>query len=189
MAIIKYSSDFLRGTTQSLQGRIINLQDRAYVPPGAIQPEFGLLSNGSRNYLYGYKTEGNQGIIRVMSGTIPGSAELATIAPPAGTAILWQVPVDYYTDPTGSKWYSDPTSISTYFATTIATGVATWFWICTTTTNYEGYPNYSSALNVIGDIGTVGSGSDMEMVNPSIVAGQFLRIININLKMPASLFG
>lgn len=202
MAYIKYSSDFLRGTPGSLQGRVINLYNGAYGSTAFQGSINGLLMQQSK-YSPSFTSwiPSNVGLLRVMAGTIPSSVEsLYTYdydtIPPGTTQLCMAVSQNAYTGqtnfyPTGSNWYTDPTVISTEFVEATATGVATWFWLCTARTidpNAYQAPQ-GSVHNIIGDVGTVGSGADMEMVNPSIVAGQFVRIVNLALKIPNGLFG
>lgn len=197
MAYVKFSSNFLRGTTNSLQARAINLKNQSgsgQPPVGAPDPRWGILSGGAIGNQYGQLFGGSMGVLRIMSGTMPTSPEIYNVTPPSGTTTLFQVTSYIYGDdfaPTGNNWYTDPTVISTYFRAVIATGVATWFWLLTPQYDYgTGFgQNPAVVHSIIGDVGTVGSGADMEMFNPSLVAGQFLRVINLNLKMTASLFG
>lgn len=195
MAIIKFSSDFLRGSVASLQGFVVNINNQSLDLYGTnLGASFPFLSAGGT-----YNTQtANMGYFRIMSGTIPTNIEtLSTSTPPVGTTVLWQLSasrpsaVASILPTTGNNWYTDPTVISTTFTPTIATGVASWFWIFTGQGNwfYQIYPDPTPIYhNVIGTIGTVGSGEDMEMLNTSIVSGQYLRIINFNLKMPTGLF-
>lgn len=196
MAYVKFSSNFLRGTTNSLQARATNLKNQSgssQPPVGAPDPRFGIFSGGAIGNSYGQLFGGSQGYLRIMSGTMPTSPEIYNVAAPAGTTVLFEVNSNVYGDdfnPTGNNWYTDPTVISTYFRQVIATGVATWFWVLSAQYDYGRYDASKAVVHtIIGDVGTVGSGADMEMYNPSLVAGQWLRVINLNLKMTTGLFG
>lgn len=198
MGIVKFSSSFLSGSTSSLQGLVINMANQSIaITGGQAGAQYSFLSGGSSTFSV---ATGNIGYFRIMSGSIPSNVESLTIStPPVGTTTLWQInaasgysyggfPANLV--PTGNNWYTDPTIISSTFSAAIATGVASWFWIYTGEAGipYGVFPDPTAIYhNIIGTIGTVGSGEDMEMLNTSIVAGQFLRIINLNLKMPAGL--
>lgn len=200
MAIIKFSPDILRGTATSIQGFMVNYGNGAFTQAfGVVSATYGWWSAGANNNFTGVVN--NLGLLRIMSGTRPTNIEsLTTTALPGGTTVLWQAAAfDWNTaiaggnqifGPTGNNWFTNPTVISSSFVATIGTGVATWFWICTTVGGRATpTPNPSTVVhNITGDIGTVGSGSDMEMLNTSIVTGQFLRVININIGIPTGFF-
>lgn len=69
----------------------------------------------------------------------------------------------------------------------IKTGVATWFCFCR---NY--WPPTNEAIKVmgahciIGDIGLIGSGSDLELPDTNILLGNNYRIDNFNINIPYS---
>lgn len=196
MGILKFSNDMLSGSTASLQGQVVNFGNRSFALNDNFGAAYGFFSCGS-NSSYTYS---NIGAISIMSGTIPTNVESLTIStPPAGTQRLWRAYAirPYNTSdipnylPTQDNWYTNPTIINSIFIEATETGFASWFWIYTGQQGRD-YPFYTppepTAIchNIIGTIGTVGSGADMEMLNTSVVAGQFLRVINLNLQMPAA---
>lgn len=199
MAIIKFSQDFLRGSTNSLQGYMVNFGNQSFTitasaPNQGASPLVGYFSAGR---LDPYSSPGgNIGLLRVMSGTRPANIEtLTTTANPAGTTMLWQAyALTNLWAPTGQNWFTDPTSLSSIFIQAAATGIASWFWLCTPIAGRPGdegqsFPDPSPIYhNITGDIGLVGSNSDMEMISTQIVAGQYIRVLNINIGMSVSFY-
>lgn len=199
MAIVKFSQNFLRGSVNSLQGYMVNLGNQSYQlgvssPNGGASPQVGYFSAG-RTDVYS-SPGGNIGLLRAMSGTRPANIEtLTTTTNPAGTTMLWQAyALTNLWAPTGQNWFTDPTSLSSIFIQAANTGVASWFWLCTPIAGRPGeggqsFPDPSPIYhNITGDIGIVGSNSDMEMVSTQIVAGQFVRVLNINIGMSVSFY-
>lgn len=193
MAIIKFSPDILRGSANTVQGYMVNYINQVIGSPTlGFGATFGWWSAGNQT---NFNNTANYGLMRIMSGTRPTNIEsLTTTTPPAGTTVLWERLSYIFGQPdpwapTGNNWYTNPTVISSSFAATIATGAATWFWIATINAGRMVIPNPTGVShNITGDIGTVGSGSDMEMLNTSIVTGQFLRVINLNIGIPTGFF-
>jgi hypothetical protein len=197
MGILKFSPNLLYGSAQSLQGCMLNFGNAAVgdgFPPivdGYVTPLLPFLMAGNAG---AFQTSTNCGLVRVMSGSRPTNIEALTSAspPPAGTTVLWElatfnVGVDWA--PTLDNWVNNPTSISSIFSTVSATGIASWFWICTIAYGANGtqFPSlrYGTVVhNITGTIGLVGSGSDMEMLNTSLVSGQFLRLLNLKFQLP-----
>lgn len=187
MPYIKVSSDFLFGTSGSLLGRVINLYSYVYWPTGG-GAQFGILSQNPRDPNWGYWRNGNLGFLRLMSGTMPSNPSTLTNNAPPGTAILWEVYADRDIgtfNPTADRWYVNPTQINTIFASITATGTASWFWICTN----NGETAQTTWHHIIGDVGLIGSGSELEVYDTQLVSGQFARVINLNLRMSQDLLG
>lgn len=186
MTYARLSTDFLNGSSNSLMGRVVNLYGNSYTPGEG--PQYGILSQPGRTWWGGYNN-GNTGNLRIMTGNKPQSVNnLSNSNPPAGTAIIAQIlslSDSGYFNPTVARWYSDPTSISTIFIECVGSGVATWFWICVMNTINGGTVWH----NIIGDVGLIGSGSDMEVAETFITAGQFCRIVSLKLKLPTPFYG
>lgn len=179
------SSDFLSGTDTSLLARAVNLYSQSYATGGG--PEYGILSQPSQTWWGGWNP-GNTGNLRIMSGTKPDNINnLSNSTPPAGTKVIVEILslsyLNYYS-PTGNRWYTDPTSISTIFLEATETGIATWFWICTMS-NVSGGTVWH---NIVGDVGLLGSGADMEVTNASILAGQYCRVLSLKLSLPVTFY-
>lgn len=188
MPLVKFSNDFLFGSAVSLQGYVVNFASQAY-GTGPATNTLGILMRGGQSGAYG---QGNMGVLSIMSGTKPDISSLTSTNAPAGTSILWRVTT--YGDTAGSQWFvgnnwfTNPTVLTTAFRAATATGIASWFWICTTNSDVFGNIGGSVYHNITGDIGLLGSGSDMEMASLAVATGQFLRVININLRLPTTLF-
>ena len=199
MGILKFSPNLLYGSAQSLQGYMLNFGNAAIgagwpAIPGInayVTPLLPFLMAGYSNY---GRPSTNCAVVRVMSGPIPTNIETLTSAepPPAGTTVLWELGTNNTSTqwaPTLDNWVNNPTSISSIFSTVSATGIASWFWICTIAYGANGtqFPSlrYGTVVhNITGTIGLVGSGSDMEMLNTSLVSGQFLRLLNLKFQLP-----
>jgi hypothetical protein len=205
MGVLRFSPALLSGSTASLQGYMLNLGNAAIGPgwpaiPGInayVTPLLPFFMAGYSNY---GRESTNCAVVRVMSGPIPTNIETLTSAepPPAGTTVLWQLGTNGDASqwaPTQNNWYTDPTSISSIFTPVSATGIANWFWISTVQWGlnraFSGNPYfiYNPAVhNIIGTVGLVGSGSDMEMLNTSLVSGQFLRVLNLRFRIPVAFY-
>ena len=195
MAVIKFTPNFLSGSTVSVQGYMVNLSNGSYntiyTNGGALNPEIGFFSGGNFR-TYSSSQPASVGLFRIMSGTKPTNIEtLTSTTPPVGTSVLWQSYAPNWNNnnwaPTGNNWYTNPTVLSSIFVAASATGIASWFWICTAiayrvTEGAQTFPDPSPVYhNIIGDIGLVGSGADMEMVNTTITADQLVRVLNVSI--------
>jgi hypothetical protein len=78
----------------------------------------------------------------------------------------------------------DPSLIQTNYVNAAATGTATWFWWNVQAQTFSG-TNFP-ILQIIGTVGTVGSGADLEIPSISIVAANPYRVSNIRLDWPTS---
>ena len=204
MGILKFSPNLLSGSTASLQGYMLNFGNQAigngFSPsiPGInayVTPLLPFFMAGNFKSGFGFPST-NCAVVRVMSGPIPTNIETLTSAepPPAGTTVLWELGTNGNASqwaPTQDNWYTDPTTISSIFTPVSATGIANWFWISTVRWGSDGssisgaFFSYNPAVhNIIGTVGLVGSGSDMEMLNTSLVTGQFLRLLNLKFQLP-----
>jgi hypothetical protein len=83
---------------------------------------------------------------------------------------------------------SNPILLGTWFAGASQSGTATWFWWYTKqhATNYNEVNNYPFYHEVIGTVGGLGSGTDLELAYPNIVAGNAYRIQNLQVSFPTS---
>jgi hypothetical protein len=205
MGVLRFSPAILSGSAGSLQGYMLNFGNAslgaAWPPiPGIdayVTPLLPFLMAGNTRE---FTPSTNCAVVRVMSGPRPTNIETLTsgLPPPAGTTVLWELgtnntPAQW--SPTQDNWYTDPTSISSVFTTVTTTGTASWFWICTVAygTNSGSSAslsfNYNTAVhNITGTVGLVGSGSDLEMANTSLVSGQFLRVLNLRFRIPLTFY-
>ncbi len=78
----------------------------------------------------------------------------------------------------------NPAIIQTNYVNASVTGTATWFWW---TQQAYAYPtsNYP-ILQVMGTVGTIGSGADLEIPNVNIVSGTPYRVSNLRLSFPTT---
>jgi hypothetical protein len=77
------------------------------------------------------------------------------------------------------------TTLTTTFKAATATGTATWFSWCW----YNATPPATSGTiqqRIIGTVGTIGSGADLEMLTTSIVSGQQYRVYNLRIALPST---
>jgi hypothetical protein len=79
--------------------------------------------------------------------------------------------------------YVTPVILSSAYVAAEASGTATWFWW--TVRNIPNSGNYSTGNTlhhqVVGTVGTTGSGADMELPSTSIVSGQNYRFLNLRI--------
>lgn len=85
---------------------------------------------------------------------------------------------------------TNPVSISTNYIPASATGTATWFWLIDSPDALT--PTNNSLLSttithqVIGTVGLIGSGADLQLANVNIVAGEEIKVYNFNIQFPTS---
>lgn len=189
MSYVKCSKNFLTGSTDSLMGRIVNLYSGSYSPSvgGSGGPQFGLLSQPPRN-ANGVWLSGNTGNLRIMAGSPPSNVNnLSNSTPPSGSSTIAQVlslSTSGLFNPTGNNWYVNPTSISTIFLEATGNGIASWFWLSAMNSVSGGTVWH----NIIGNVGLIGSGADMQVADLFISAGQLCRIVSLKLTLPPSFF-
>ena len=112
-----------------------------------------------------------QGRVYIMKGTKPVDPKIINIP-------LSDVLLDFSVS-SGSLLIQptvNPVVISSTFLPAIASGTATWFIIAAC--NNPGNLVFQSAT---GDVGTSGSGADLEISNTTVTAGQPYRILNLRL--------
>lgn len=137
-------------------------------------------TNGTFNFPYNSKFGSNTARLILFPGTIPAQPRLMTVAMIASTLVWWSP----YSDNT-SATYTNPFTVTTTYKAAIATGVATWFAYCT----YDYAPPSTSGTlvqRIIGTVGTIGSGADLEMNTTSIVTGSQYRVYNFRIALPST---
>ena len=82
----------------------------------------------------------------------------------------------------------NPLVITTNLVTATASGTATWFWWAVRQNNYPGVLTVTAPIvhQIIGNVGLVGSGSDLEIADVNIIAGFPYRIANLGFRFPAT---
>lgn len=127
------------------------------------------------------------------SGELLGYVKIMKGTPPVGFSGLTQttsrssdVLVTFTMDDTDvfekfSNFETNPVVIETTYQQASASGTATWFWWVVTETdpgsNIIGH-------QIVGTIGTVGSGSDLEMLSTTIESGKYYRVSNLKFLFP-----
>lgn len=85
---------------------------------------------------------------------------------------------------TYSNFDDNPVTISTVYKQAEFAGIATWFRLVSGIES-----GWSSNIRqIVGTIGSGGSGSDLEMSNVNIIAGNFYRIVDLKFNLPFTAF-
>lgn len=197
MPTIAFSNGFMAGSSGTLMGRVIS-----YGSTGV-----GLLPGGGAG-AYSYAPAV---ILSLMKGTVPSNFSTLTswASRSADVLVSWAIRNDsrYNTtypavnnfSPSASTVNLNPNTLETTYVTAGAapaagvSGTATWFWWVTR----DWYP-YGSFVGeggqyrdniyqqIIGTVGTIGSGSDLELPSTTITSGQLLRVVNLRLQLPST---
>lgn len=192
MPTIAFSDAFMSGSASTFMGRMMtyNLQDSS---------SYGLLPAGGSGFTGFFPAA----YLAIMKGTVPSNFTSLTSYTSRSADELcswWVTPGtggpshgfgNYFT-PTASTVNANPNTIETIYNSATASGTATWFWWMTR--GYRGYTasfgnsswNDTLSCQIIGTIGTIGSGSDLELPSTSITSGQLLRIVNLRLQLPST---
>lgn len=174
MATISLSNNFLFGSSGSLQGRMFNL--------GASSSNVSLsglleaMNSGGSNY--------GASQIHIMKGTMPTDLSTLTSFTQQSANIL--ATFNPGTNAAGSYAPSTPyttsiANITTNYVAASAAGTATWFWWLVRATSNQVYQNTPLFNQIVGTIGTIGSGADLEIANTNIASGQQVRIYNLKV--------
>lgn len=124
------------------------------------------------------------GYIKIMKGPVPTNFTTLTKTTDHSANVL----VTYTIDDTEvfqtfTDVDSNPVQIRTTYQTANANGTASWFWWVVTE------PEANSNIvghQIVGTIGTVGSSSDLEMANTTIVTGKYYRISSLKIGFPST---
>lgn len=80
---------------------------------------------------------------------------------------------------------TSPMTLTTSFQAASANGTATWFWWATrAASGTNGAATDVVYHSIIGTVGTLGSGADLEIGNPVITSGKLYRMINFKIQLP-----
>jgi len=124
---------------------------------------------------------GYGGLVYIMKGAVPSNFTGLTIASRTSDIL---VTFSVANNDLGSSGYvNNVFTMNTSLVQATNTGTATWFWIV-----QRGIVNSSIAevQQIIGNVGTIGSGADLEIQTTSIVTGSPYRISNLVFVMPDS---
>lgn len=119
-------------------------------------------------------------LLNVYKGTVPSSLDELNLVTSRDVDKL--VTFDHYSTSeflTYSDFDNNPVTITTVYKAAANTGTATWFRLF----NYKttGTEPFSQ---IVGSIGLVGSGADLQMSTTDIVSGKYYRIVNLRISIP-----
>jgi hypothetical protein len=124
--------------------------------------------------------------LHIMKGTVPTNFSTLTTYNARSSDVLVSFVNNYSSstnDINGSTIVGQDFQLTTKTKTATASGTATWFWWF----SLDGYSNAMSSQGVLGTIGLVGSGADLEIPSVDIVAGNPYRISNVVWRFPTTL--
>lgn len=185
---IELSPNWVLGTG----GMINRLFETASGAKDTTKSTSGILSSASQTYENANSGNTCYGsVLTVMKGVKPlTSLELTPTLAVANifnrnsdTLILYDTA---YTHFSSRQTTVNPAIISTVFVPAKATGTATWFWI----RSWGGHPNSGNPTvigqSIIGSIGLIGSGADLEMTDVNILTGDSYRISAMKIEFATS---
>lgn len=167
MATIQLSTAIkneLAGKIWNRSSQIISITWGAAMPPLVYNNNFG----------YG-------GLVYIMKGAVPSNFTGLTIASRTSDILVTFSVADNNLDSSG--YVNNVFTMNTSLVAATSTGTATWFWIV-----QRGIVNaaITEVQQIIGSVGTIGSGADLEIQTTSIVTGSPYRISNLVFVMPDS---
>lgn len=123
------------------------------------------------------------GRIYIMKGAVPADFSTLTSFSARSGDVLASWAAGYWTAGEYTITYpaGAPIRISTSYKAATATGTATWVW-WNVTDLYTPAP----LQQIIGTVGTIGSGADLEVGNVNFVAGSFYRVVDFKIQFPSS---
>lgn len=140
---------------------------------------------------HGQSTGECSGRILIMKGTKP-TAPIASMAAYLSDVLI-TFDSTYWTSGSGSDDFGlsqggNPYTLATIFKAAAQAGTATWFILLTS--ELSAGNTYATATQplqqIIGTVGTTGSGADMTLSDVNIVSGTQYRIYNFRLAIPTS---
>lgn len=182
MATIEFSSGFMSGLPQ----RIIRLG--AYSPNTGDPNKSGLLSCPPD---FGYSAF-DMTFLFLMKNDKPADFSTLTTYSARSSDVLATFQTGGVMDALDfslSQTNVNPAIITTKYKAATQAGTATWFWwaVLNTPTNVA-YPTASATPThqIMGTVGTLGSGSDLEIVDTNVTVGQPVRVINLRIRFPST---
>lgn len=94
---------------------------------------------------------------------------------------------DFVLDPTNQAvpyTYGLDTAISTNYVAALAAGQATWFWLMSRAATSTTVFSNTLYHQIVGTVGLIGSGTDLQIPDPTIVAGKLYKISGLKLTIP-----
>ena len=191
MPTIAFSDGFMAGSSTTLMGRVITYNTDSG----------GLLGGGPATSSSNLNAPAV--IISLMKGAVPTNFSTLTgwssrsadvlvswaIRTASSTTTLGSNAINNFT-PSASTVNVNPNTIETTYAAATASGTATWVWWVTRNWGRpaSGGSTYTDVLysQIIGTVGTIGSGNDLELPSTTITSGQLLRVVNLRLQLPST---
>lgn len=168
MAIIELSSGFITsGNYGGYTQRLINLNGGGLTRNGLISPSAN--SPPANSFL------------QIMQGVVPTNFTGLVVSSRSSDTLLsfWRGANEILVNFPGNN-----TAIfSTIYKNASASGTATWFWLRQVGNGGAGDPIQQQ---MIGTVGTNGSGADMEISSTNIVSGSPYRVISSQITLPTS---
>lgn len=130
--------------------------------------------------------------VYIMKGTMPSDFSTLTgySARSADVLVAFKSTTGQATFSTTTQQGVNPSIITTINVNASAGGTATWFWWMARpiaqNSGSPSNPSNSIVQQIIGSVGSVGSGADLEMANTTIVSGNPYRIRNLKIQFPSS---
>lgn len=172
MATIDLSSGFMAG----LPNRILRYNEG--ISTSHVASVSGLLMAGADSYGY----PGTR--LTLMKGTVPADLSSLTsyTSRSADTLVEFVVRSAHFAP---SQPTINPAVISTIYVNAAAAGTATWFWITVRPSYFQDNTNFI-IHQIIGTVGLIGSGADLEMGSTNIVLGEPYRVLNLRIQFPST---
>jgi len=179
MAYIELSPLFANGNASSVLSSL-------YRTVGTVN-----VNDATSPLIQGFSTSGTSTCttvrLTVFSGVRPAVPPLS-VSTPSGATLLATFPVGNVLGSGLSQHDDNFFVVRTSYVAAAASGLATFFILAAQFSNnitaVPTYSNNNAAHCITGDIGTVGSGADLEIANTSIVAGEQVRILNLRFRIP-----
>lgn len=124
-----------------------------------------------------------QGLLAIMKGSVPSDFSTLTSYSARDADALVVFNQSDSSTPFSTPAASNPILLRTPSgATASASGTATWFWML----NYNQIAGTNQPIfqQIIGTVGTPGSGADLEILSTTVVSGQTYRIDSLKFQFP-----
>jgi hypothetical protein len=132
--------------------------------------------------------------LNIFKGTKPTKAEmiasrnLSTASTPFKLALTNDSLIRFETTTSASSYdfspsiVSNPSSIATVYKAAFRAGTATWFCLAH---GKESYTPGTLGNFIVGDVGVIGSGADLEIPDTNIIVGELYRVSNFKISFPS----
>lgn len=190
MPTIYLSPNFAAGLSISAAARIFEVGTLGNSLGAAASVNGGTVLQPLLPSATGSSTPYPAGRIIIMRGTAPTVISTVTSFSSYTSTVLCAFEGADFIAATGAAYYASPTVLTSSYKAATASGTATWFILGSTA-----YANglAASYLNtavlhhqIVGSVGVVGSGADLEISNVNVTSGQLLRISNLRFSIPTT---